>query len=78
MVVVGSKILQSESATNLLQLVKQSLERQEYYEPRKFYKYPSKLSSFLNDWLSQPHFGQSVKMRLTLPEVGTWSPQGLP
>jgi hypothetical protein len=28
--------------------------------------------------LSQPHFGQSVRMRLTLPKVGTWSPLGLP
>jgi len=27
--------------------------------------------------LSQPHFGQSVRMRLTLPKVGTWSPSGL-
>jgi len=28
--------------------------------------------------LSQPHFGLSVKMKLTLPKVGTWSPPGLP
>jgi hypothetical protein len=28
--------------------------------------------------MSQPHFGQSVRMRLTLPKVGTWSPPGLP
>jgi hypothetical protein len=28
--------------------------------------------------LSQPHFGQSVMMRLTLPKVRTWSPPGLP
>jgi hypothetical protein len=27
--------------------------------------------------LSQPHFGLSVKMKLTLPKVGTWSPLGL-
>jgi hypothetical protein len=27
--------------------------------------------------LSQPHFGLSVRMRLTLPKVGTWSPPGL-
>jgi hypothetical protein len=26
----------------------------------------------------QPHFGQSGRMRLTLPKVGTWSPPGLP
>jgi hypothetical protein len=28
--------------------------------------------------MSQPHFEVSVKMRLTLPKVGTWSPLGLP
>jgi hypothetical protein len=28
--------------------------------------------------VSQPQFGQSVRMRLTLPKVGTWSPPGLP
>ncbi len=28
--------------------------------------------------LSQPHFEASVKMRLALPKVGTWSPPGLP
>jgi hypothetical protein len=28
--------------------------------------------------MSQPHFGLSVKMKLTLPKVGTWSPPGLP
>jgi hypothetical protein len=26
----------------------------------------------------QPHFGLSVRMKLTLPKVGTWSPLGLP
>jgi hypothetical protein len=26
----------------------------------------------------QPHFEASVKMKLTLPKVGTWSPPGLP
>jgi hypothetical protein len=50
MVLVGFKILWLECATNLLQLVKQSFERQKYYEPRKLYKYPSKSSSFLSDW----------------------------
>jgi len=29
-------------------------------------------------YLLQPHFGQSVRMRFTLPKVGTWSPPGLP
>jgi hypothetical protein len=28
--------------------------------------------------LSQPHFEASVRMKLTLPKVGTWSPLGLP
>ncbi len=28
--------------------------------------------------MSQPHFEASVKMRLTLPKVGTWSPPRLP
>jgi hypothetical protein len=28
--------------------------------------------------LSQPHFGLSVRMKLTLPKVGTLSPSGLP
>jgi hypothetical protein len=27
--------------------------------------------------MSQPHFEASVKMKLTLPKVGTWSPPGL-
>jgi hypothetical protein len=27
--------------------------------------------------MSQPHFEASVKMKLTLPKVGTWSPSGL-
>jgi hypothetical protein len=27
--------------------------------------------------LSQPHFDASVRMKLTLPKVGTWSPSGL-
>jgi hypothetical protein len=26
----------------------------------------------------QPHFGASVRMKLTLPKVGTWSPPGFP
>ncbi len=29
-------------------------------------------------FLSQPHFGLSVRMKLTLPKVGTWSPPRLP
>jgi len=28
--------------------------------------------------MSQPHFEASVRMRLALPKVGTWSPLGLP
>jgi hypothetical protein len=28
-------------------------------------------------FLSQPHFEASVKMRFTLPKVGTWSPPRL-
>jgi hypothetical protein len=28
--------------------------------------------------LSQPHFELSVRMKLTFPKVGTWSPSGLP
>jgi hypothetical protein len=28
--------------------------------------------------LSQPHFEASVRMRLTFPKVGTWSPLVLP
>jgi hypothetical protein len=27
--------------------------------------------------MSQPHFEASVRMRFTLPKVGTWSPPGL-
>ncbi len=29
-------------------------------------------------YLSQPHFGLSVRVKPTLPNVGTWSPPGLP
>jgi hypothetical protein len=28
--------------------------------------------------MSQPHFEASVRMKLTLPKMGTWSPLGLP
>jgi len=28
--------------------------------------------------LSQPHFRLSVRMKLTLPKLGIWSPPGLP
>jgi hypothetical protein len=28
-------------------------------------------------WVLQPHFEASVRMKLTLPKVGTWSPLGL-
>jgi hypothetical protein len=27
--------------------------------------------------VSQPHFGLNVRMKLTFPKVGTWSPPGL-
>jgi hypothetical protein len=27
--------------------------------------------------MSQPHFETSLKLKLTLPKVGTWSPLGL-
>jgi hypothetical protein len=30
------------------------------------------------DSMSQPHFEASVRMRLTLPKVGIWSPPGFP
>jgi len=36
------------------------------------------ISSCCLFFMSQPHFGASVRMRLTLPKVGTWSPLGLP
>jgi hypothetical protein len=37
------------------------------------------ISTFYSTWsLSQPHLEASVRMRLTLPKVGTWSPLGLP
>ncbi len=28
--------------------------------------------------LSQPHFGLNVRVKPTLPKVGSWSPPGLP
>jgi hypothetical protein len=28
--------------------------------------------------LLQPHFGINVRMKLTLPKVGSWNPLGLP
>jgi hypothetical protein len=28
--------------------------------------------------MSQPHFGLSVRVKLTFPKVGTWSPSGFP
>jgi hypothetical protein len=31
----------------------------------------------LASMLSQPHFEASVRMKLALPKVGTWSPPGL-
>jgi hypothetical protein len=32
----------------------------------------------MGTWVSQPHFGLSVRMKFTLPKVGTWSLPGLP
>jgi hypothetical protein len=32
---------------------------------------------YLGQCVSQPHFGLSVRMKLTLPKVGTLSPPGL-
>ncbi len=37
---------------------------------KTFFKLPS--------FVSQPHFGASVRMQLALPKVGIWSPSGLP
>jgi len=37
------------------------------------------MSVNVNIWtLSQPHFEASVRMKLALPKVGTWSPPGFP
>jgi hypothetical protein len=46
-------------------------------------KYMHKVSQSLNapthrTFLSQPHFGRSVRVKPTLPKVGSWSPPGLP
>jgi hypothetical protein len=38
----------------------------------------NELIYFLLESMSQPHFGLSVMMKLTLPKVGIWSPPGLP
>jgi hypothetical protein len=35
-------------------------------------------SMLVHDILSQPHFGLSVRVKPTLPKVGSWSPPGLP
>jgi hypothetical protein len=32
----------------------------------------------IRELMSQPHFGLSVKVKPTLPKVGSWSPPGLP
>jgi len=53
---------------------------------RQFAKYCCKVSLrpnptillFLCSWMSQPHFGISVRMKLTSPKMGSWSPPGLP
>jgi hypothetical protein len=36
------------------------------------------LKFFSSSFMSQPHFGLSVRVKPTLPKVGTWSPLGLP
>ncbi len=35
-------------------------------------------ATFLGVYVSQPHFGLSVRVKPTLPKVGSWSPPGLP
>jgi hypothetical protein len=47
-----------------------------------FIKFCPSFSVFLilccySPYLSQPHFGLSVKVKPTLPKVGSWSPTGL-
>jgi hypothetical protein len=36
------------------------------------------INLYISLQLSQPHFEASVRMKLTFPKVGTWSPLGLP
>jgi hypothetical protein len=36
------------------------------------------INLYISLQLLQPHFEASVRMKLTLPKVGTWSPSGLP
>jgi hypothetical protein len=40
-------------------------------------KGPYGLSKDHGPKMSQPHFGLSVKVKPTLPKVGSWSPSGL-
>ncbi len=35
------------------------------------------INLYISLQLSQPHFEASVRMKLTLPKVGTWRPSGL-
>ncbi len=37
-----------------------------------------KLRKIRRKKVSQPHFGLSVRVKPTLPKVGSWSPTGLP
>ncbi len=37
-----------------------------------------KLVTLMIQGVSQPHFGQNVKMRLTLTKMGTWESFGTP
>jgi hypothetical protein len=46
---------------------------------KKKYQYNTNLhNGHFQPIMSQPHFEVSVRMRLALPKVGTWSPPGLP
>jgi hypothetical protein len=52
-----------------------------YLDNPRLSKYKKSLSKLSQIWvflLSQPHFKTSVRMKFTLPKVGTWSPLGLP
>jgi hypothetical protein len=43
----------------------------------QLFSIPFTFFKFHHPSLSQPHFEASVRMKLTLPKVGTWSPVGL-
>jgi hypothetical protein len=48
---------------------------QKYFSPTFFT--PNEMEKISLEF-SQPHFEASVRMKLTLPKVGTWSPRGVP